>query len=72
MRLFLEKNGWMTEAEHEAMVAQIETTVRETAARQRDVDMPPLRSMIEDVFKTTWWRLEEQLSALEESLADKS
>ncbi len=69
MRLFLEKNGWMNEAEHEAMVAQIEMTVRETADRQRNVDMPLLRSIIEDVFETTWWRLEEQLDALEETLS---
>jgi len=72
MRAFLGKNNWLSEAEHEAMVAQIEATVRETVARQREADMPALRTMIEDVFETTWWRLEEQLAGLEESLANKS
>jgi TPP-dependent pyruvate/acetoin dehydrogenase alpha subunit len=53
-------------------LAQIETTIREAVDRQRNVEMPPIDSMIEDVFETKWWRLEEQLEELEESLANKS
>lgn len=68
MRTFLEKNGWQTEADHEAMIAQIEQQVRDAVEAQRDVAMPPLRTLIEDVFQTPWWRLEEQLADLQESL----
>jgi len=64
MRVFLQKNSWLSEADHEAMVAQIESTVREAVAQQRDVAMPPLHSLIEDVFETPWWRLHEQLDAI--------
>ena len=65
MRKFLEKNAWLSEAEHEAMSAQIETTVREAVAKQRDVAMPDTKTLVEDVFETPWWRLEEQLAELE-------
>ncbi len=68
-RIFLEKKGWLSEAEHEAMAAQIESTIREVVAKQRDVPAPPLRSLIEDVQQTPWWRLEEDLAAMQELLA---
>ncbi|MCP4444058.1 MAG: hypothetical protein GY811_01770 [Myxococcales bacterium] len=65
MRVFLEKNGWLSEADFEAMVTQIEAMVRKSVEKQRDVTMPPLSSLIQDVFQTPWWRLEEQLATLE-------
>ncbi len=65
MRKFLEKNSWLSEAEHEAMAAQIESTVREAVAKQRDVAMPEKRTLVEDVFETPWWRLREQAAELE-------
>lgn len=65
-RIYLEKNGWMSESEHAAMVSQIEETVRDVVAKQRDVGPPPLRSLIEDVLETPWWRLEEDLKSYQE------
>lgn len=65
MRTFLTENGWLSEAEHEAMVAQIESSVREAVAVQRDVPMPAKSTIIEDVFETPWWRLHEQAAELE-------
>ncbi len=65
MRKFLTSNDWQSEAEHEAMVAQIESTVREAVAKQRDVGMPAKHTLVEDVFETPWWRLREQASELE-------
>jgi TPP-dependent pyruvate/acetoin dehydrogenase alpha subunit len=65
MRKFLEKNNWLSEAEHEAMAAQIDSSVREAVARERDVTMPAKHTMIEDVFETPWWRLHEQAAELE-------
>jgi len=65
MRHFLETSGWLNEADHQAMVEQIEETVRTTVHEQRDVAMPDLATIIEDVFETPWWRLREQLAAAE-------
>jgi pyruvate dehydrogenase E1 component alpha subunit/2-oxoisovalerate dehydrogenase E1 component alpha subunit len=61
MRKFLEENDWLSEAEHEAMAAQIETTVREMIAKHRDVGPPPLESIVDDVFEERWWRLDEEI-----------
>ena len=60
MRNFLESKGWLTAAEHEAMSAQIDSTVREAVATQREVAMPEVQTLVEDVFETPWWRLREQ------------
>lgn len=65
MRKFLETKGWLSESDYEAMAAQIESTVREAVAKQRDVAMPNKKTLIEDVFETPWWRLREQLADLE-------
>lgn len=62
-RAYLEHNAWLSDSEHEAMVAQIDATVRDTVAKQRDVPPPPIRSLIEDVLETPWWRLEEDLAS---------
>jgi len=65
MRSFLSAKGWLSETGHKAMVSDIETTVREAVAKQRDVAMPQIHTLIEDVFESPWWRLEEQLAAVE-------
>jgi TPP-dependent pyruvate/acetoin dehydrogenase alpha subunit len=65
MRKFLDTKGWLSEAEQEAMSAQIENTVREAVAQQRDVKMPAKHTLVEDVFETPWWRLHEQAAELE-------
>jgi pyruvate dehydrogenase E1 component alpha subunit/2-oxoisovalerate dehydrogenase E1 component alpha subunit len=65
MRIFLDKNGWLSEAEHEAMCAQIESTVRDMVKRQRDVPAPAVGSLVEDVFEHPWWRLVEGKQVLE-------
>ena len=63
-RAFLESKGWMSDSVHDAMALEIEASCREAVAKQRDVAPPALRSMIEDVFAQTWWRLEEDFAAL--------
>jgi len=65
MRRFLEANSWLSEADYEAMVAQIESTVRDAVAKQRDVPMPAKASLVEDVFESPWWRLQEQVADLD-------
>jgi 2-oxoisovalerate dehydrogenase E1 component alpha subunit len=65
MRTFLEAKSWLSASEHEAMAAQIESTVREAVAKQRDVAMPDKKTLVEDVFENPWWRLREQLAELE-------
>lgn len=64
MRIFLEKKGWLSEAEHEAMSAQIDSVIRETVKQHQDVDMPAKTSMVEDVHEELWWRLREQQEQL--------
>jgi pyruvate dehydrogenase E1 component alpha subunit/2-oxoisovalerate dehydrogenase E1 component alpha subunit len=60
MRRFLEANDWLSEAEHEAMSAQIEASVREMIAKHRDVPPPAKETMLDDVFEKRWWRLDEE------------
>lgn len=64
MRAFLLQNGWLSEADQEAMEAQINDAIRETVSAQRGQGSPEVESMIEDVFENPWWRLEEDLAAL--------
>jgi pyruvate dehydrogenase E1 component alpha subunit/2-oxoisovalerate dehydrogenase E1 component alpha subunit len=67
MRRFLERRGWLDEAREKEMAAAIEAEVRRVISEQEKVGKPALRTLIEDVYETPNWRLEEQLRELEQS-----
>jgi pyruvate dehydrogenase E1 component alpha subunit len=56
--------GWYAAGETQAMAESIEAEVRRVIAEQEAVAMPPLESLIEDVFEEPTWLLREQLDDL--------
>ncbi len=66
-RAFLVTQGWLNDAEFEAMKVEIEQKVRDVIAEQEAAGLPPLDSIIEDVFEEPTWLLREQLSELKQS-----
>jgi pyruvate dehydrogenase E1 component alpha subunit len=72
MEAFLMKRGWLVAGEREAMAAQLEADVRDAITRQEAIAMPPLESLIEDVYEEPTWNLREQLEELESSERQKS
>ncbi len=65
LRAMMERRGWITAADHEAMAMRIEAEVREVIARQEAIATPPRSTIIEDVFEEPTWLLREQLAQLE-------
>ena len=66
-RAFLAAKGWLSDSEFEAMQAEIEQQVRDVVAEKEAAGLPPLDSIIEDVFAEPTWLLREQLSELKKS-----
>jgi TPP-dependent pyruvate/acetoin dehydrogenase alpha subunit len=64
---FLTAQDWLSEAEFEAMKVEIEQQVRDVIEEQEAAGMPPLDSLIEDVFAEPTWLLREQLTELKQS-----
>jgi pyruvate dehydrogenase E1 component alpha subunit len=56
--------GWLAAGETQAMAADIEAEVRRVVAEQEAVGMPPVETLIEDVFEEPTWLLREQLDDL--------
>ncbi len=64
MRAFMNRRGWLTDADHERMATEIETEVRTVVAQQEQVGPPPLESLIEDVYEIPTWLQREQIREL--------
>ncbi len=64
MRAFLQQNGWLSESDQEAMVAQIDDAIRAAVSAQRDQPAPAIETLVEDVFENPWWRLKEEIAKL--------
>jgi pyruvate dehydrogenase E1 component alpha subunit/2-oxoisovalerate dehydrogenase E1 component alpha subunit len=60
----LAARGWLDEAAQAAMAAEIEAEVRRLIERHAKQPLPPLASLIEDVYERPSWNLVEQLAAL--------
>ena len=56
-----EARGWLAAGETERMASDIEAEVRAVIAAQEAIPMPPMASMIEDVFEEPTWLLRDQL-----------
>ena len=56
--------GWYAPGETEALAASIEAEVRQVVAEQEAIGMPPVESLIEDVFEEPTRLLREQLDEL--------
>jgi pyruvate dehydrogenase E1 component subunit alpha len=65
LRAHMERRGWLTAGEHEALAARLEAEVREVIARQEQVAPPALSSLIDDVYEQPTWAQREQLAELE-------
>ncbi|MGE5186826.1 MAG: thiamine pyrophosphate-dependent dehydrogenase E1 component subunit alpha [Acidobacteriota bacterium] len=70
--LFLAQRGWLAPGERAQLAERLEADVREAIARQEKVAMPPLPSLVEDVYEHTPWHLREQLAELEAAERVKS
>jgi len=64
MRTWLERKGWLAAGEHDELAARLEVEVRDAIARQEAIEMPPLASMIDDVYEEPTWAQREQLAEL--------
>jgi pyruvate dehydrogenase E1 component alpha subunit/2-oxoisovalerate dehydrogenase E1 component alpha subunit len=64
METFLKARGWLADGEREALAAQLETDVRDAIARAEAAGMPPLESILDDVYEEQPWHLREQLAEL--------
>jgi pyruvate dehydrogenase E1 component alpha subunit len=62
LRVFMEKRGWLTGGEHDALAAEIEAEVRRVVDDQEKAGPPPVESLIEDVYEEPTWLLREQLA----------
>jgi pyruvate dehydrogenase E1 component alpha subunit len=59
--------GWFDTSETEKLAADIEAEVRKVVAEQEAIGMPPVASLIEDVYEEPTWLLREQLAGLREA-----
>jgi len=62
---FLRGRGLLDEAREATMRAEIDLEIREAVNAEESVGVPPLRSLIEDVFAEVPQKLKEQLAAIE-------
>jgi pyruvate dehydrogenase E1 component alpha subunit/2-oxoisovalerate dehydrogenase E1 component alpha subunit len=69
---FLLKRGWLVAGEREALAAQIEADVRDAIERQEAIAMPPLETLIDDVYEEPTWNLREQMTELAAAERQKS
>jgi pyruvate dehydrogenase E1 component alpha subunit len=65
LELFLTQRGWLAAGERAQLAERLETDVRDAIARQEKAAMPPLASIVEDVYEHAPWHLREQLAELE-------
>ena len=72
MELFMTERGWLAAGERAALAERLEADVRDAIARQEKVDMPPLASILEDVYEQPTWLQREQLAELERAERVKS
>jgi pyruvate dehydrogenase E1 component alpha subunit/2-oxoisovalerate dehydrogenase E1 component alpha subunit len=56
-----EASGWLAPGDTERMASDIEAHVRSVIAAQEAIPMPPMASLIEDVFEEPTWLLRDQL-----------
>jgi TPP-dependent pyruvate/acetoin dehydrogenase alpha subunit len=66
-RTFVERRGWLSSADHDRMAAEIEAEVRAVVAEQEAIGPPPIDTMVDDVFESRTWLLDEQLRELKGS-----
>ena len=59
------ERGWYAAGETEALAESIEAEVRQVVAEQEAIGMPPVESLIEDVFEEPTRLLREQLAELQ-------
>ena len=61
LRTFLTARGWLTAADDAELARAIEAEVRATIASEEQVPMPALSTIVDDVYETVPWHLQEQL-----------
>jgi hypothetical protein len=54
------------------LATQLEADVRDTITRQEAIAMPPLETLIDDVYEEPTWNLREQLTELAAAERQKS
>ncbi|HUS30290.1 MAG TPA: thiamine pyrophosphate-dependent enzyme [Kofleriaceae bacterium] len=64
METFLKARGWLADGEREALATQLEADVRDAIARAEAAGLPPLESILDDVYEEQPWHLREQLAEL--------
>ena len=61
---YLTGRGWLAAGEREQLAQTLEVEVRESIARQEAAALPPLESLIEDVYEEPTWLLREQMAEI--------
>jgi pyruvate dehydrogenase E1 component alpha subunit len=64
METFLKARGWLADGEREALATQLEADVRDAITRAEAAGLPPLESILDDVYEEQPWHLREQLAEL--------
>src|SRR4051812_30647123 len=64
MEAFLKARGWLADGEREALATKLEADVRDAIARAEAAGMPPIESLVDDVYEEKPWHLREQLAEL--------
>jgi 2-oxoisovalerate dehydrogenase E1 component alpha subunit len=64
-RSFLLRGGYMTEEEDQELETEMRTQIQTTLKQVEKIGPPPIETMIEDVFETVPWHLQEQLELLD-------
>lgn len=67
VRKWLMASGYLDEQSDRGLGERIESEVRAAVSRQEQVGMPPVDSLVEDVFEEVPWHLREQLEELQRS-----
>ena len=63
-RVWLGTRGWLSEADDARLAQEIEATVRAAIADEEAVPLPPIDTLVEDVYEEVPWHLREQLEWL--------
>ncbi|MFT3697408.1 MAG: thiamine pyrophosphate-dependent enzyme [Kofleriaceae bacterium] len=63
--IYLRGRGWLAEGEREALAERLDAECKEAVAKAEGAGIPPLQSLVDDVYEDVPWNLREQLSVLE-------
>lgn len=64
--IYLRSKGWLADGEREALAERLDADCKEAIATAESAGIPPLASLVEDVYEEVPWNLREQMAQLEQ------